>query len=69
MGHPGWPKHTHYNTPGMHFWAVLLPPPAMSQWSITTSETIYTCAEDYLKEACRTKIPGQCKVSFIVSDP
>ncbi len=22
--------------------------PAISQWKITTSETIYTCAEDYL---------------------
>ncbi len=51
----------------MHFWAILLTPPI--SWSkITTSETIYTCAEDYLKEAF-PKIPGQCKVSFIVFGP
>ena len=22
MGHPGWSNNTHYNTPGMHFWAI-----------------------------------------------
>ncbi len=33
--------------------------PAISQWKITTSETIYTYAEDYLQEAF-SKIPVQC---------
>ncbi len=46
----------------MHFWTILLNPPhphpAISEWNITTSETIYTCAEDYPEEAF-SKIPVQ----------
>ncbi len=49
MGHPGWSKYTYYNTPGMHFRAIFTQKkPAITQQKITTSETIYTCAEDYL---------------------
>ncbi len=47
----------------MHFGAILLTPPphptpAISEWNMTTWETIYTCAEDYLEEAF-SKIPVQ----------
>ncbi len=66
MGHPGWPK----KYPLQHSRNALLsyftqfppPPPAISQWNITTSETIYTCAEEYLEEAF-SKIPVQKMVA------